>query len=409
MINNKLIITGISIVVILIVFALINPFDYNDPTERTVVTRWNGEQMVQFQPGFYYAGLFAKTTIYPNQLSISYGDKDFDGDLVLKDNTIEIGLVKVRFSDATEAYVSGITQYLLPNNEKSMLVIHNSHRNPESLVSRRLAPYTKECLQSSSQLMSSEMHYSGGRAQMTQDYLDQLRNGTYLLSINETTQFDSTDNSNKRVYAVVIKKDKNSQPQRKSSSIKEYFILLGDAQITNVEYSDQVKNMLTKKIEAATQASISKQRLMTAEQQKLTAKAEGERKLTEIEYQQKQEQTIAVVKAETQVELAKQDLIKQEIARQAAEKEAAKIKTLAEAEAYAKQKVMAADGALDKKLETYRYVMAKGFEAMGNYTGAWVPNVIYGNGGNNTNAAMNMMETLSIKAMRDLSLDMKNK
>ena len=49
--------------------------------------------------------------------------------------------------------------------------------------------------------------------------------------------------------------------------------------------------MLKKKIDAATMASVSKQRLMTAEQQKLTAKAEGERKLTEIEYVQKQEQT----------------------------------------------------------------------------------------------------------------------
>jgi len=408
-INNKLIKVGIISVLVIVFSIILNPFDYNEPTERTVITRMDGTQKVQFQPGFYYAGFYAKTQVYPNQLSVLYSEKEFDNDLTLKDNTVEIGLVKVRFSDATEAYVAGITQYLLPNEEKAMLIIHNSHRNAEALVSRRLAPYTKECLQSSAQLMSSEMHYSGGRAQMTQDYLDQLRNGTYLLSINETTQFDSTDNTNKRVYSVNIKKDKNNQPLRKFSSIKEYVVTLGDAQITNVDYSDQVKAMLQKKIEAATQASISKQRLMTAEQQKLTAKAEGEKKLTEIEYVQKQEQTIAVVKAETQVELAKQDLAKQEIARQAAEKEAAKIKTLADAEAYAKAKVMQADGALEKKLATYEKTQAMWAKAFGEYQGSLVPSFISGGGNNNTNAGLNFMEIMSAKAQMDLMLNMKNK
>jgi hypothetical protein len=71
---------------------------------------------------------------------------------------------------------------------------------------------------------------------------------------------------------------------------------------------------------------------------------------------------------------------------------------------------MSADGALDKKLEAYKYVMAEGFKAISDYQGAWVPSIISGatNGGGN-NAAFNMMEMLSIKAMKDLSLDMKNK
>lgn len=407
--KQKLIIFSVAIGIILIALVSINPMGWNDPTERVVITRMDGEQDVQFAPGLYYAGFFAKTTPYPNQLSVSYSDTAFDGDLVLHDNTVEIGVVKVRFSDATEAYISGITQYLLPSDKKEMILIHNSHRSAEALVARRLAPYTKECLQSSAQLMSSEMHYSGGRAQMTQDYLDQLKSGTYLLSISETTMFDSIDNTAKRVYSVNVKKDKNQQPLRKFSSIKEYSINLGDAQITNVDYSDQVKDMLKKKIEAATQASISKQRLMTAEQQKLTAKAEGEKKLTEIEYQQKQEQTKQVVAAETQVELAKQDLAKQEIALKAAEKEAGKIKTLADAEAYAKQRVMAADGALDKKLDAYIKVQQFWAEALGSYSGSIMPTYMSGGSSNGSNGWNMFMEATGLRTMRDLSLDMSNK
>ena len=70
---------------------------------------------------------------------------------------------------------------------------------------------------------------------------------------------------------------------------------------------------------------------------------------------------------------------------------------------------MSADGALEKKIEAYKYVMAEGFKAIGNYQGAWVPSVIAGGNGSNSNAAFNMMEMLSIKAAKDLSLDMKTK
>jgi hypothetical protein len=53
----------------------------------------------------------------------------------------------------------------------------------------------------------------------------------------------------------------------------------------------KVDQKLTKIIDAATKSAISKQELMTAQQQTLTAKAKGEQALVEIEYQQKQEQT----------------------------------------------------------------------------------------------------------------------
>lgn len=395
----------VGLVAFLILFAILNPFSYNDPTERTVVTQVDGKQFVQFKAGMFYSGLFAKEVNWPNQISVSYSNTKFDGDLTVKDNTVEIGQVTVRFNDATEANVSGITQYILPNSEKEMLEIHNAHRTPESLVQRRLAPYTKECLQSSSQLMSSEMHYSGGRAQMVQDYLDQLKNGTYLLSVSEKSIFDSIDNTSKRIYTV-NKQVKGGVILRKFSSIREYNILLGDAQITNTDYSQQVKGMLAKKIDAATQASISKQRLMTAEQQRLTAKAEGEKKLTEIEYQQKQEQTKQVVAAETQVLLARQDLQKQEIARQAAEKEAQKIKILADAFAYEKQRAIQANGALEQKLEAYKAINESWANAFAAYKGAVTPTTVMGATYSQHNAAQDFMQIIAAKSARDLSLDM---
>lgn len=406
--NKKLMFALIGLGILIVLFGVINPFAYNDPGNRTVVTTSGGSQFVKFESGVYYAGFFSKQAEFPNQISVSYKEEKADYDLV--ENTIEIGKVNIRFNDATVASVTGIVQYVLPSGEKEMLDVYNTHKTPEALVKRRLAPYTQECLQSSSQLMSSEMHYSGGRAQMVQDYLDQLKNGAFLLKISDTNVYDSLEKTNKKVYATVMQMDKNGQPKRKFSSIKEYEISVGDAQVTDVDYEEKVDQMLAKKIDAATKASISKQELMTAQQNQLTAEAKGKANLVTIEYQQKQEQTKQVVAAQTQVELAKQDLERQAVMEKAAMKEASKIKILADANAYEKQRDIQANGALEQKLEALVEINTVWANNFGKYTGNIVPTWMGGaSGGGTSNGFQDQMNLMNLKIMRDLNVDLKNK
>lgn len=404
--NFKPIAMIVGAIVALAFFLVFNPFGWNDAGERTVVERASGEQFVRFEPGMYYAGVFAKTTPWPNQISVSY--QADTPNMEINDGSIEIGKINIRFNDATTADVSGITQYVLPYDEKEMIEMHNVHRTPQSLVAKRLAPYTKECLQSAAQLMSAEMHYGGGRAQMAQDFIDQLKNGVYLLKTIEKIVYDSLEKESKKVYLTEIQLTDN-KPKRKISSIKEYGITVADAALTDVDYEDKVDSLLAKKIDAATKASIAKQELITAQQQQLTAKAKGEQALVEIEYQQRQEQTKQVVAAETQVELAKRDKDKQRIALEAAELEARKIKALADAEAYAKAKIMQADGALEKKLEAWKYSQEVWANALKDFQGNITPLYVTGGSNGNNNAWTTFMEATSAKAMRDLSLDLKNK
>lgn len=405
--NKSTLIKAGAVVLALILVLFFNPLSYNDAGERTVVEQMDGRQFVQYTPGVYYSGFFAKESPWPNQISVSY--QDTIPNLELHDGTIEIGKVTIRFgSDATTALTSGITQFMLPMDEKEMIEMNNAHRTVQSLVSKRLAPYTKECLQSSAQLMSSEVHYSGGRAQMAQDYLDQLKNGVFILKTNDKIMFDSLEKENKRVYETNIVTDKNGLPKRKFSSIKEYGIAVADANITDVDYEVRVDNMLAKKIDASTAASVSKQELLTAQQKTLTAKVAGEQALVEIEYQQKQEQTKQVVAAETKVEVAKQDMEQQRIQAQAAELEAKKIKTLADAQAYAKRTEIQANGALEQKLAAYVKVQSFWADALSKYTGNITPTWQSGMG-NGQNAFTTQMDIINMKTMRDMSLDLKNK
>src|SRR5687768_6583912 len=406
-ISKSTIVSGILVIIVMIAFLIVNPFSWNDAGNRTVVERTTGEQVVQFAPGIFYAGFFAKEKEWPNQISVTYQEKAQD--LTLEDNGIEVGQIMIRFSDATTANVKGITQFILPSDEKEMILIHNTHRTPQSLVVKRLAPYTKECLQSSAQLMSSEKHYGGGRAQMAQDFLDQLKEGVYLLKTEENLVYDSLENEKKRVYQTEIQYDpKSSAPKRKASSIKEYGITVADAAVTDVDYEEKIDEKLVKIIDAVTKSSISKQELMTAQQQTLTAKAKGEQALVEIEYQQKQEQTKQVVEAETKVKVAEQDKLQQKIAYEGAILEAKKIKELADAEAYAKSRIMQADGALEMKLKAQVEVQRVWADAFSKYTGAVVPQFQTG-GGPTTNGALNFMEIMTAKTAKDFALDLKNK
>lgn len=405
--NKSLYIKGISGIIILVFLLLFNPISWNHGGFRTVVEQADGTQFVRYTPGMYYAGFFAKEMEYPNQISVSYQDSLPDMDLV--DNSIEIGRITIRFGvDATTADIKGIVQYILPVDEKDMIALHNAHRSLSSLVSKRLGPYTKECLQSAAQLLSSEAHYSGGRAQMAQDFIDQLKNGAFLLTTTETYAYDSVLTEKKRVYKTDIQKDKSGEIKRKYSSVKEYGITVADAQITDVQYQAQVIQMLAKKIEASTAASVSRQQLMTAQQQTLTAKATGEKTLVETQYKQRIEQTVQVVNAETQVQLAEQDRLKQVIALKAASLEAQKIKTLADAEAYQKRAVMQANSALEQKLEAYVEVQKAWATAASQ--SSWVPTYQMGNGGNSgaTNVS-NMVDLMTAKTAKDLNLNMKEK
>ncbi len=406
-INRKTIVFGVLFVLALIFFIIVNPFSWNDAGNRTVVERTTGEQIVQFAPGIFYAGFFSKEKEWPNQISVTY--QDATAQLELEDNGIEVGQIMIRFSDATTADVRGITQFILPSDEKEMILIHNTHRTPQSLVVKRLAPYTKECLQSSAQLMSSEKHYGGGRAQMAQDFLDQLKEGVYLLRTEENLVYDSLEMEKKRIYQTEIQVDpKTMAPKRKISSIKEYGITVADAAITDVDYEEKVDEKLVKIIDAATKSAISKQELMTAQQQTLTAKAKGEQALVEIEYQQKQDQTKQVVEAETKVKVAEQDKLQQKIAYEASILEARKIKELADANAYARQRIMQADGALELKLKAQVEVQKVWADAFSKYQGAVVPQIQTGSG-TTTNGALSFMDIMTAKTAKDFALDMKNK
>jgi hypothetical protein len=89
-----------------------------------------------------------------------------------------------------------------------------------------------------------------------------------------------------------------------------------------------------------------------------------------------------------------------------------KRKDILEGEGIATKKrlIMAADGALDQKLQAYITTQKYWADAFSNYGGSLVPTIVTGGGGaNGGNAGLNFMEIMSAKAQMDLALSLKNK
>ena len=306
-ISGKLIMYGVGFIIALVFMLVVNPFGYNDLGYREVVETPTGQKHVVFSNGVYFKFPGSKVTTYPNVITISHrGTKN--------GSTVEGGLIPIRFNDATEASAQTVVRFRLPDRENEMMTLHSEYVNKEYLAMKGLAPYTIECLKNSAQLMDSEQHYSGGRAQLSQFFQDQLQDGLYLLDVEEIVTRDSVTNEVKRIYTSNIRLAPNGDKVRKSSDLTRFGISIASATIENVDYESQVDEKLKKKIEASTREAVSKQNLVTAQQEAMTAEAEGRRRLVEIEYEEMQRQTQAVVQAETQVKLAEKDMAKQKIA-----------------------------------------------------------------------------------------------
>jgi len=394
----------ISIVLAGILCLLImNPFGYNSMGYREVIESPLGNKSVVFKSGMYIKVPGSKITTYPNLVTIAYTKQNTEA-------TVNQELVEIRFMDATTAKAEVFVKYGLPNEEAQMVKLHEDFRNVTHLAGTGLAPYTRECLKYSAQLMESEQHYSGGMSKLSSDFRDQLDNGQYVVDNFENTERDSATGELTKTYENKIRLAENGIPVRNSNDLRDLGIGVRTHNIINVDYEKQVEQKLAKKIEASTRESVSKQNLITAQQEELTAAAEGRKKLVEIEYEKKEEQTRQLVEAETSVKLAVKDKEKQKIALEASLMEAKRIKALAEAEAYSKQKIMAADGALEKKLATYKEVQEMWANAFANYKGDLVPQIQTGGAGaSGSNGGLDFMQLMSMKAAKDLSLEMNMK
>jgi len=403
--NNNMVSNSIKIILIGFLFFLAaialfksNPIARNDSGYRTHVQTVTGNEWVRFEPGYYFAGFFSKTSKYPDVITVVFTDDELKSEITSKNERIH-----VRFNDATKAIADATVRWRLPNAESEMIKIHKEYKSPKKLAETTLTTYTDECLRYAAQLMESETHYSGGMSKLSEDFQDQLEKGQYVLEMKTEYVKDTLTNENQRLTQRYPRRNTQGEIIRNKSDVQQFNITVAYASIGEVDYEDQVDKKLGQKIEASTQESISKQKLITAQQEALTAKAEGEKTIAETRAREEASKIEATIRAEKTRDVA-------EIAKE--EAEFTKQKDILEGQGIAAKKklVMEADGALEKKIEAWVQVNKMYAEAMRDYQGNWVPQISMGGGQTSTGGeSQDLINLLMAKTAKDLSVDLSTK
>ena len=414
----------LGLITIILAFMVVG---INDAGYRTVVQWPNGHTFVKFDPGMYLQ-LFGSTWEYNDVLTLDFNPKEDAENATLSQQNIS-----VRYQDGGLGHVTGITRFRLPTDEETMLLVHKEFRSNEGIAGKLLVNVTEEAMNQTAGLMSSEASYAEKRGVFGQWARDQIVNGKYktrqektfeveygfeyCLEENLTEKLQEECRNVKKVtkyYPTILMRD--GQPQYEVSDLKQYGITVTGFSIVDWGYEPKTLDQISTKREATMAIITAKANAERAKQDAITAEQQGLANVKVAEYEQEvekirqvviaeREKEVAVIDAQKKVELAAQEKLRQEQNKEAMVQYKQAEILRGEGDAAYKAKVLAADGALAQKLETYERVSQMYAEAIAKQK--WVPEVqmgdLSGGTGSNAEALINM---LTVKTAKDLSLDM---
>jgi regulator of protease activity HflC (stomatin/prohibitin superfamily) len=393
---NPMRVVSIIIVVVLglvAIFAASSFVEFNDAGHIIVIQYPAGGLKVGFTPG-PYAQWFGTVTKYQKRDQFDFNcPKGKDA----PDNSLGIP-----FNDGGRGKVCGTIAWENPSDEKAMLALHTKYRSHQAIEQQLIRPVVAKSIAFAGPLMSSTESYASRRSDLLSAIEDQIDGGVYRTESQQVRMKDVMTGVERTVTQVTMVKDEKTGVilRQDRSPFDDFGIRTFNLAIDHIEYEDAVKKQIAQQQDAFAKVNTAVARAKEAEQDAITAEQRGKADAATAKWKQE------VVKA-TEVTLAQQKL---EVATLAA-KEAAEYKRqqvlIGEGDAERRKLVMAADGALDRKLEAYVQVQEKWARAFADFKGEIVPRIVQGSGAQTGNAALNFMEIMGIKAAQDLAVDVK--
>jgi hypothetical protein len=359
----------------------------------TVIQSLSGALNCYKEPGPVWQGL-GSVTSYPRQGTYSF-------DVHTKD--VNTGK-PLQFNDGGTAMLYGSVNWMMPTDCAQVIAIHKQFGSPEGIESRGVARMVNTAIQLSGNTMTSIESFAERKAELIEAINDQAENGAYQMVTKQVDRVNPITNQPEKVMAAEVVRDKAGKPARQHGSILEQFgIVLQPMSIEKLEYSKIVQDQITERQRATTQVQISQADAQKAIQAAITAEKEGQATAAKAKWEQE------TVKAK-EVTLAEQKLAVAVLAAKEAEQYKREQILRGEGDAERRKLVLAADGALDQKLQAYKEVQAIWAQNFGQFKGALVPGVVLGGSGgaNAVGTAQGLVELLTAKTAKALALDLSN-
>lgn len=371
----------------------------NDNGYRTILqNNITGSTTVQFSEGVYLCP-FCNTTVYPDVLTY-----ELPGD----------GL-PVQYQDGGMGIVDGVVRTQLSSSSDMMLKLHKAVRDPAGLRTKLLEPEVQQALNLTAGLMTSEEAYAVRRNDYANWAKAQVQKGVFKTELQKKT-ITMQDGTEQVKEVPVISLDKNGLPEHQGSPFADYGLRVAGFQVTRWDFEKRTRDQISEKREAEMAIITARANADKAVWQQKEIKANGEKEVERVRYEQlkikeqalisaAREKEVAVIAAEKIKEVNSEKLEAAKIDVQTAKEQAKAKKTRANAEAYAKKAILEADGALDKKLAAY----VKAQEVWANaYASRKVPTMVMGGGAEGVNTDTTQFQSmLNALIAKDLVLDPK--
>jgi len=400
---------GLGIIAIVIIMALVFGTKIVETVEKGTYqvkqAAVTGNMTARMIPGMY-GQWFGDIVVWPKAETFYFTADIVEGKKI--DQSIE-----VRFNDGSICNISGTCRVVTPvtAGDAIKLIVVHGFRQYGDMEHKLILPAVRNALRLTANLMSARESYSERRSDFIYWAWDQIQNGAYETQdvTREVKDLISGEEITK-VFKVIKTLDgiPGGTPLYQKNPLEGLGIRLSNFEIKSFVYAPKVKQQIATQQEALMAVATAKANAQRAEQEKLTAEAEGLKNVMTAKYEKEQEKIKAVVDAQKDKAVAETHAAKKLavaiLDKKAAEQIKEKEILLGQGEAERKRLVLAADGALKQKLATYEKVMTLWAEA---YSKRLVPAVMMGGSGQaglDTNA-IQMSEVLGIMALKQLGLD----
>lgn len=313
--------------------------------------------------------------------------------------------IEVRFNDGGHGTMCGSVQYDMPLDTKNLTALHTSFGSQEVVQRQLVETITGKSVYLSGPLMSSRESYAEKRNDLIHAVEDQIQNGVYRTFQEDTKVKDPLTGQEKSLMVVRIMM-KGGRPERQEPPVLTQFgIKAFNFTINRLPYDPTVEKQIQQQQTIAMDVQTAIANARKAEQDTITVSERGKADAAKAKWDQEVIKAREVTAAEQRKAVADLDV-------QTAEARKREQILLGEGEAERKKLVMAADGALDKKLEAWVQINQAYATAMKDYKGQWVPSVIMaGHGGASgqgvPSGAQAMIDFLTVKTAKDLAVDMR--
>jgi regulator of protease activity HflC (stomatin/prohibitin superfamily) len=370
--------------------------EFNEAGIYQVKQSVSGELEVITTPGPYFQGWGTITSYQASEVfELSKGESDEP--------------IKVRFSDGGTAMVSGSVQFIIPNDEKSLLEIHQYFRTSDSLRSRVLRQTFVEAVQQTAGLMKADESYSTRRSEFASLVEEQVRRGLFETVAVEAKEKDVDGNEFNDVNIVIKVNEKGQRVINKPSPLLKYGITVAQITIKDFDYDDTIDALIAKKKEAEQQKVVARSNAERSKQDKITAEqkaladvaiakgAEEVEKIKEVTRAQK-EKEVAILSAQKDFETAK-------LARETAEQNAKAAEVKGRAEAAVAQLKVNAGLTPQEKAE---FEVKKADVVSKNLASIQLPSMMVIGGGNGSSGAADPFTAIGIESLMRINDKLSN-